>query len=152
MPDARSIFSLQPYKSLSSRTYCSHSVTDSTIVSHFSALKPIHLWRLTIQVASNDAHGHIIPPPPQFSDALFSHIFTDNYWIDFVYLYVMYCTWITYSHAPTYYTWLLSLILFINTRMLTQQVITLFCVDSRVHKYYFVQDINLYIFKIHREQ
>ena len=32
---------------------------------------------LTPPVASNDAH--IIPPPPQFSDALFSHVFADNY-------------------------------------------------------------------------
>ena len=32
---------------------------------------------LTPQVASNDAR--IIPPPFQFSDALFSHSFADNY-------------------------------------------------------------------------
>ena len=32
---------------------------------------------LTLRVTFNDAH--IIPPPPQLSDSLFSHIFGDNY-------------------------------------------------------------------------
>ena len=77
---------------------------------------------VTLQVASNDAL--IIPPPHQFADALFSHIFADNYWSDSHVLMQTFkdtfdshscCnTYSTYSHVPyciycTYCTALLYL-------------------------------------------
>ena len=71
-PPARSIFvpATPSHRALNGRT---QSLTPQS----FRSFVPSIASFVTLQLASNDAH--IIAPPPQFSDALFSHIFADNY-------------------------------------------------------------------------
>ena len=51
--------------------------TQSLTPQSFRTFMPSTTSFVMLQVASNDAH--IIPPPPQFADALFSHRFANNY-------------------------------------------------------------------------
>ena len=50
--------------------------TQSLTPQSFRTFVPLTASFVTLQVASNDAH---IFRPPQFADALFSHIIADNY-------------------------------------------------------------------------
>ena len=71
-PPARSIFvpTTPSHRALIGR---SQSLTPQSLRSFVPSTASF----VTLQVASNDAH--IIAPPPQFSDALFSQMFSDNY-------------------------------------------------------------------------
>ena len=95
MPAARSIF--VPKTPSHPALICrSQSLNQQS----FRTFMPWTASFLTLQVA-NDAH--IIAPPSQFSDALFSHILDDNWKYSTFFINLLFCnTYTRYSHVSTY--------------------------------------------------